>query len=166
MVMTKQFPPFPIYRQPDEDLVTNIRACTMQSWVKPWGNYGGERNDDDHDGDDDGRDVYMEVTMMIMIRTGICVEHSFNYLLNNISRRCHKHNKVSDDGCMYDGDVRMWRWSTNLCSSFDKVSNHTKGRLHLVPHCNTMQWLKWVYQQYAGRPKPKSQFLKLHLNGY
>ena len=150
MVKTKQFPPFPINRQPDEDLATNIRACTMQSWVKPWGNYGGERNDDDHDDDDDvddcydgdddddGRDVYMAVTMMIMIWTGICVEHSFNYLLNNIIRRFHNHNKVSDDGCMYDGDGRMWRWSRNLCSSFDKVSNHTKGRLHLVPQFNTM----------------------------
>ena len=31
MVKTKQFPPFPIYRQPDDDLATNIRACTMQS---------------------------------------------------------------------------------------------------------------------------------------
>ena len=129
----EQFFQFPIYRQPDDDLVTNIRAYTMQSWVKLSENYGGERNDDD-----DVLYVYMEVTMMIMIWTGICVEQSINYLLNNISRRCHNHNKVSDDGCMYDGDGRMWRWSRNLCSYFDKVSNHTKGRLRLVPQCNTM----------------------------
>ena len=152
MAKTKQFPPFPIYRQPDEDLATNIRACTMQSWVKPWGNYGGERNDDDHDDHDDGRDVYMEVNTASIIFSTTSSGDATTTTKCPMMVVCMMVTVECEDG-------------QEICA-VPMINFPITPRVVFTWSLNAIQWLKWVYQQCAGHPKPKSLFLKLHLNGY